>query len=269
MPLSGYEASPGVQVELCTHCRGLFLDRHEIRELVGRGSLAKATEVLPVSLADEIGMRCPKCIDPAMQPLRVKGAEGAESWQCRSCGGLWLGDGAFFALARSLRTSLPATRIIPPAAHTEGPIVHDGPDLAHSRSRYDQGIENLVAVPLVLVLSWLFCSTNFGRLLASLVGMPFHELGHAGASWLSSRIAFPLPSFTFWYDDQSILMGLIVGATGCGDRPTADPSEFLAAAQAGDLGRIEAGLRGHPDLVRFKDADGMTPLLFASAAGRT
>jgi hypothetical protein len=71
-------------------------------------------------------------------------------------------------------------------------------------------MENLIAVPLVMLLSWLFCSTNFGRLMASLVGMPFHEVGHAAASWLSSRIAIPLPFFTFWYDDQSVFMGLVV-----------------------------------------------------------
>ena len=59
-------------------------------------------------------------------------------------------------------------------------------------AEFDEGLENLVAVPLVLLLSWWFCSSNFGRLLASLVGMPFHELGHAAGSWLSSRIAIPL-----------------------------------------------------------------------------
>jgi hypothetical protein len=63
---------------------------------------------------------------------------------------------------------------------------------------------------VVLALSLWICSSNFGRLFAFLVGMPFHELGHATASWLSSRIAIPLPFFTFWYDDQSVLMGLIV-----------------------------------------------------------
>ena len=212
MPLSGFEASPGVQVELCAHCRGLFLDRHEIRQLVGGGSLAKATEVVPVSLGDEIGMRCPKCVDPAMQPLRVTGAERVESWQCRSCGGLWLGEGAFFALARSLQASRRPVRFVAPPMPSAAAIVHDGPDLAHSRSRYDQGMGNLIGVPVVLTLSWLFCSTSLGRLFASLVGMPFHELGHAGASWLSSRIAVPLPFFTFWFDDQSVLMGsLVVG----------------------------------------------------------
>jgi hypothetical protein len=61
-----------------------------------------------------------------------------------------------------------------------------------------------------MLLSWMFCSSNFGRLFASLVGMPFHEVGHAAGSWLSSRIAIPLPFFTFWYDDQSVLMGLLV-----------------------------------------------------------
>jgi len=210
MPLSGYEASPGVNVELCAQCRGLFLDRGEIRELVGRGSLAKATEVVPVSLGQEVGMRCPKCVDPAMQPLRVKGAPDAGSWQCRSCGGLWLGDGAFFELARALRTSLPASRIAAPLSVSPARPAYQGSGLTHSRSRYDEGMENLVAVPVVMLLSWLFCSTNFGRMLASLVGMPFHEVGHAAASWLSSRIAIPLPFFTFWYDDQSVLMGLLV-----------------------------------------------------------
>ena len=210
MPLAGYEASPGVNVELCAQCRGLFLDRNEIRELVGRGSLAKATEVVPVSLGGEVGMRCPKCVDPAMQPLRVKGAVDVGSWQCRSCGGMWLGDGAFFELARALRTSLPSPRVLAPLTVSHSPPVFKGSGLTHSRSQYDQGMENLIAVPLVMLLSWLFCSTHFGRLMASLVGMPFHEVGHAAASWLSSRIAIPLPFFTFWYDDQSVFMGLVV-----------------------------------------------------------
>jgi Zn-finger nucleic acid-binding protein len=210
MPLSGYEASPGIEVELCAQCRGLFLDRDEIRELVGGGSLAKATEVVPVSLGDDVGMLCPKCVDPAMQPLRVKGAADVGSWQCRSCGGMWLGDGAFFELARALRSSPRAPRILAPLTASHSPPVTEEGRLTHSRSEYDQGLENLFAVPVVLVLSLWVCSSSFGRLFAFLVGMPFHELGHAAASWLSSRIAIPLPFFTFWYDDQSVLMGLIV-----------------------------------------------------------
>jgi len=212
MPLVSYEASPGVEVELCTKCRGLYLDRDEIRELVGRGSLARATEVVPVLLGEEVSMRCPKCVNPAMQPLRVKGAPEASTWQCRSCGGLWLREGAFFELTRALRSSISMPRAVASRSHDPAPRAVEGSGLAYSRSQYDEGWENAVAVPLVLALSLLFCSTGFGRLLASLVGMPFHEVGHAAASWLSSRIAVPLPFFTFWSEDQSVLMGLIVAA---------------------------------------------------------
>ncbi len=211
MPLAAYEASPGVEVELCTHCRGLFLDRHEIRELVGRGSLSRATDIVPLSLGEEAETRCPKCVDPAMQPLSIKGAPAElGAWQCRNCGGMWLPDGAFFELARALRTSLPAVPPMVAPMVSRAPSLSTGPGLTHSRSRFDEGLENLVAVPVVLLLSLWLCSGNFGRLLSFLVSMPFHELGHAAGSWLSSRIAIPLPFFTFWYDDQSVLMGLIV-----------------------------------------------------------
>ncbi len=137
MPLSEYEASPGLYVEICAHCHGMFLDRDEIRDLLGGGSLSKATQVLPVSLGDEIGMRCPKCVDPAMQPLRVKGAPHAGSWQCRSCGGLWLGDGTFFALTRAIRTSKAPSPIAAPVAVSRRSPSIDGASLMHSRSRYD------------------------------------------------------------------------------------------------------------------------------------
>lgn len=212
MPLSGYEASPGVEVELCTQCRGLYLDRGEIRELVGRGSLSRATDVVPVSLDEEVGMRCPKCVQPAMQPLSIKGAAEVGSWQCRDCGGMWLADGAFFQLARALSTSLPPVPQMAAPMLSRSPSVSKGPRLTHSRSYFDQGLENVIALPVVLLLSLWICSSNFGRLMSFMVGMPFHELGHAAGSWLSSRIAIPLPFFTFWYDDQSWLMGFVVAS---------------------------------------------------------
>ncbi len=212
MPLESYEAMPGVVVELCQHCRGLFLDRNEIRKLLGRGSLAGVTEVVPLVLGEEVAMRCPTCVDPAMQPLRLSAGAG-DLWQCRGCGGSWLPEGAFFALARALKTNSTRPSKEPTARRaSRTPGRHRLPRLAHSRSSFDAGLENLIGVPLVLLLSYLFSATFLGRMLASLVGMPFHELGHAAASWLSSRIAIPLPFFTVWYDDQSILMGLVVAS---------------------------------------------------------
>lgn len=172
-------------------------------------------DVAPLLLGDEPEVRCPGCVGTAMQPLSLRSGEG-ELWQCHRCGGVWLPEVALFALRREAPVPNPVRA--PPAERRMTPSVVDrDPDngLAHSRSRFDAGIENLIGVPAMLLLSALICATSFGRLFASMVAMPFHELGHAAASWLSSRIAIPLPFFTYWFDDQSLLMGLIVaGALG-------------------------------------------------------
>jgi len=216
MPLDAYEASKGVVVDLCPHCRGLFLDHDEIAKLVGRGSLHDATEIEALVLGKEATMRCPTCVDPAMQPMRMKAPKRGALWQCRGCLGLWLPEGVFFELKSALarRRDAPSRTTTAPrsAPPSKG---HGGAQprrLAFSRSQFDVGPENLIGIPLVLTLSFLFCSTMLGRMLASMVGMPFHELGHAAASWLSSRIAIPLPFFTVWFDQQSVWMGLAVAA---------------------------------------------------------
>ena len=67
----------------------------------------------------------------------------------------------------------------------------------------------LLAQPLALALAWLFTASYFGRLLAVLAQIQFHELGHALPAWLSSRAALPLPfGFTFWREEPSIFTGL-------------------------------------------------------------
>ncbi len=40
--------------------------------------------------------------------------------------------------------------------------------------------------------------------------MPFHELGHASASWLNGRFAIPLPFFTFWREERSLSLTLLL-----------------------------------------------------------
>lgn len=84
--------------------------------------------------------------------------------------------------------------------------------LAHSRLSFDMGVANVAAVPVALLVGWLISASGFGRLLGSLMGMPFHELGHASVAWLSSRFAIPLPFFTIRYDEQSLFVGLVVAA---------------------------------------------------------
>ena len=175
MPLEHHQAMPGVAVELCPHCRGLLFDRNEFRKMVGRGSLASATEVVPLMLGEEVAMRCPTCVDPAMQPLQLKAPQTGNLWQCRDCGSTWLPEGAFFALKRALGTRNSIAKDVMTDRPSRATRTSKAPGLAHSRSSFDIGLENLIGVPLVLLLSYLFSATLLGRILASMVGMPFHE----------------------------------------------------------------------------------------------
>jgi hypothetical protein len=76
---------------------------------------------------------------------------------------------------------------------------------------FDEGIGNRLGAPLALAFGFAFCATRTGQFFGSLMSMPFHELGHALASWLSSRFALPLPFFTVWSNDQSLPFGLALG----------------------------------------------------------
>jgi hypothetical protein len=80
------------------------------------------------------------------------------------------------------------------------------------RVSFEHGAANWLAAPVALGLALIFCTTSTGRFFGSLVAMPFHELGHALTSWLSSRFAVPLPFFTVWHERQSALFGLLVAA---------------------------------------------------------
>jgi hypothetical protein len=89
--------------------------------------------------------------------------------------------------------------------------VEPGPELEpFDRVSFDRSAANATAVPLALVLALGFCSTSLGQFFGGLVGMPFHELGHALTSWLSSRFAMPLPFFTIWQEEQSRVFGAVV-----------------------------------------------------------
>ncbi|HSC86085.1 MAG TPA: hypothetical protein VLC09_02395 [Polyangiaceae bacterium] len=76
-------------------------------------------------------------------------------------------------------------------------------------NEFDERLPQL-AVPVVLLLALGFVATPVGGFFALFVDMPFHELGHAFASWLGARVALPLPFFTFWQEEQSWMVGLLV-----------------------------------------------------------
>ncbi|HEX6244145.1 MAG TPA: hypothetical protein VFZ61_24685 [Polyangiales bacterium] len=73
----------------------------------------------------------------------------------------------------------------------------------------DGPLLTLLAQPLALGFAWLFTLSFFGKLLAMLAQIQFHELGHALPAWLSSRAALPLPfGFTFWREQPSLVTGV-------------------------------------------------------------
>lgn len=79
---------------------------------------------------------------------------------------------------------------------------------AFNRVAFDRGLANVLGAPVALACSFLFASSDVGGFFAGLVAMPFHELGHALASWLGSRFAVPLPFFTIWLEAPSFAFGL-------------------------------------------------------------
>ncbi len=207
--LVDFESRPGVVIQLCEHCRGLWLDAGELRDVVGAIELEELTEArLPQ--ATEL---CPVCTGVALRPRGLPNSKAAQLGTCPSCRGVWLDGGAVALLEReharrrdSARTARAGVLVAPAVT---------APRLDESRSSFELGLENVLGVPMALALAGLFCATSLGGFVARLGAMPFHELGHALASWLTARPAVPLPFFTFWWSEQSIFAGLIVlGALG-------------------------------------------------------
>lgn len=243
-----------VSVELCTRCKGLLLDGHEVEPLVGQ-SLASLLEPTPLTselpllslAATAATLRCPRCEAKSLAPVWHDGS--LLLWSCAPCDVHWLPAGTIERLKRLARRFAPPSRrqaappsprpnLIelpsPPATpRPEAPVPHlaaprddallsatpsqmgasfDRRTLLHSRSSFDGGGANLFAVPVALAFGGLFCSTDFGYFLARLSAMPLHELGHATASWLTSRFAVPLPFFTIWSNEQSWFVGILVAA---------------------------------------------------------
>jgi Zn-finger nucleic acid-binding protein/MFS family permease len=220
-----FEAREDVRVEFCQGCKGMLMDELALQQLAG------TSDIEAVSDPDGVdgGLRpCLRCNTANWRRRVLQRGERSGLGLCGTCGMVWLEAGELERLrqrlslerrrARALASrvgvthSLPAPPSsaplagVPPAAPSVAKEFEDDAD----RISFDRGVGNRIGVPLMLTLSALFCSNPIGQFLAGLIGMPFHELGHALTSWLSSRVAVPLPFFTIWQNDQSLLFGLAV-----------------------------------------------------------
>lgn len=217
-PLVELDAAPGARVELCRACKGMLLDCDTLDRLAGGGCEAVSA---PCPAEHDVGP-CLRCNTASWECRALLGAAQPAFYVCGVCRMVWLLARQLEPLGARARAERlrerAATREPPPGLAVPTPVpvpvldTNAAPPEPFDRVSFESGVANWVAAPSALILALAFCATTTGRFFGSLVGMPFHELGHALTSWLSSRFAVPLPFFTVWHDRQSVLFGLLVAA---------------------------------------------------------
>lgn len=213
----------------CTGCEGRWCGMHEA---VALGLFRSEAEVShAVALA-----ACPQCRGPSLAPLDVVRPVPQRPLRCTDCGGVWMHGATVRALRPSARIGGDVRGLRSgaqdlgrdagrEARHQAG---HHHGFLARLKATYgadheaDEPLPDdietrplslAIALPVAALLVWVLDSIGIVRfLLDSTLRMGFHEAGHAVASWLTGRLAMPLPFLTFTADDSSLLgYGLTLG----------------------------------------------------------
>jgi Zn-finger nucleic acid-binding protein len=214
--LSPFTVREDVTVELCHGCKGMLVDERAFEQLAGACDIG----TLGGDGVDLAGLGpCLRCNTSNWQWRSLAGELGAGLGMCGTCGMIWFRAGELDRLQRHLLAEKRRARRASTRASMAGDAAVTVVSGAPRRDgepfepiSFDEGIGNRLGVPLALVFGLAFCATPSGQFFGSLVSMPFHELGHALVSWLSSRFALPLPFFTVWSNDPSLLFGLALGA---------------------------------------------------------
>jgi hypothetical protein len=214
-----FEMRAEVRVEFCQGCKGMLLDEETLQALTGVGDVRTLTESFEIAGGDARLGPCLRCNTVSWQRRRVTThADGLAA--CEACAMVWLWPGALEQLRASSISERRRARAPVSSVSVERPSASEPIELGEladpaDRISFERGLGNVLGVPVALALSLPVCMSPFGGFLAGLIGMPFHELGHALASWLSSRFALPLPFFTIWHDEQSLWFGLgVAGLLG-------------------------------------------------------
>ena len=195
------EWGPGGALHACPRCGGTFVDEGDLGVMIpGLPRLYALTTDAPISLDADRALACPRC-RRGMAERVLRGSDEALS-VCGACRGAWLPDGM---VDRLKPLAVVARRPREEAAEDARPRAQsDDAQLAFSRVEFGGPFASFFALPSVFVLAALLFRTELGKLISYLVGMPFHELGHAIVSWLGGRFAIPLPFMTFYLGGRSV-----------------------------------------------------------------
>lgn len=223
-PLTPFTVREDVTVELCQGCKGMLVDERAFEQLAGAFDLGAFADA-GVALAG-LGP-CLRCNTANWQWRALGGEVGAGLGLCGTCGMIWFQPGELDRLQRHLlaeRRREHRRMSAGPAVAAGAPEVPMLEEVLVTRAvprrdgepfepiSFDVGVGNRLGAPLALAFGLGFGATRAGEFFGSLVSMPFHELGHALASWLGSRFAVPLPFFTVWSNEQSLPFGLALAS---------------------------------------------------------
>ena len=201
----------------CPGCGGRWCGTEQA---VALGLFASVEDVASraVALAE-----CPQCRRRSLSPVDTVRPVPQRPLHCGDCDGIWMHGATVRALQPSARiggADGAAGGVSPqPWSGVHGPEVRHG-FIARLKATYGADHESdeplpddietrpltlVLALPVAALLVWVLDAVGLIRfLLDSTLRMAYHEGGHAVASWLTGRLAIPLPFLTYSADNSSV-----------------------------------------------------------------
>lgn len=105
-PLQPTEVRPGLEVDSCPGCAGLWLDKAEVYHFVKRPEDLKAQFVEAYKVVEPTKFACPRCERPMMRAIFPAGSLEFEA--CAMCGGNWFDAGEVQKLGAALDSAVAA-----------------------------------------------------------------------------------------------------------------------------------------------------------------
>lgn len=89
--MNSIRLDPGVTVEVCQKCRGMWLDHGELKELVSK-RISERADPRALLEADRTGHACPDCKRALFERL-FRPESTIKMHQCSQCAGMFVGPG--------------------------------------------------------------------------------------------------------------------------------------------------------------------------------